>query len=182
MSKGVQNPNQSSSLSPHQITKLFQNSKMKTWFNKYSVHSFTLLAGSAVGWLLLTNLLNDCMGEFFLNIKHWTWKSKFLFSLQNSRCCAFKGTFSSKMTGFRDTTVVPLQPPPTPNSIQRLPPCRSPPSSAVSDSRAVLTPSWGTAKGFLDLIARQAAIRLFSWLHTPQTGRKRNEKEGGNRE
>lgn len=58
----------------------------------------------------------------------------------------------------------------------------SPPSSAVSDSPAVLTPSWGTAKGFLDLTARQAAIRLFSWLHTPQTGSKRNEKEGGNRE
>lgn len=46
----------------------------------------------------------------------------------------------------------------------------------LSDRHAVLTPSWGTAKVFMDLIARQAVIRLFSWLHTPQTGRKRNKK------
>lgn len=111
-------------------------------------------------------------------------KSKFLISLLNSRSCAFKEAFCRKMTRFGDTTVVPLQSPPTSNNIQltRLPPCRSPPSSAVSDRHAVLTPSWGTAKVFMDLIARQAVIRLFSWLHTPQTGRKRNKKEGGNGE
>lgn len=34
----------------------------------------------------------------------------------------------------------------------------------------------------MDLIARQAVIRLFSWLCTPQTGRKRHKKEGSNGE
>lgn len=52
----------------------------------------------------------------------------------------------------------------------------------MSDRHAELTPSWGTAKVFMDLIARQAAIRLLSWLHTPQTGRKRNKKKSGNGE
>jgi len=34
----------------------------------------------------------------------------------------------------------------------------------------------------MELIARQAVIRLFSWLHIPQTGRKRSKKGGGNGE
>lgn len=76
--------------------------------------------------------------------------------------------FAEKITRFGDTTAVPLQPPP--------PTSHKTPGSAVSDRHAALTPSWGTAKAFLDLIARQAAIRLLAWLCTPQAGSRRNEK------